>query len=99
MAIYKKIFAYVPEAKGYGYLSLLLSVASAAGLVAGYYFVYCVMVALIQEGNVAHAMALSIRTMMTLTVGSLLYFASGVASHKLGSVSYTHLTLPTILLV
>lgn len=84
MAIYKKIFAYVPEAKGYGYLSLLLSVASAAGLVAGYYFVYCVMVALIQEGNVAHAMALSIRTMMTLTVGSLLYFASGVASHKLG---------------
>ena len=84
MAIYKKIFAYVPEAKGYGYLSLLLSVASAAGLVAGYYFVYCVMVALIQEGNVAHAMALSIRTMITLTVGSLLYFASGIASHKLG---------------
>ena len=84
MAIYKKIFAYVPEAKGYGYLSLLLSVASAAGLVAGYYFVYCVMVALIQEGNVAHAMALSIRTMMTLTAGSLLYFASGIASHKLG---------------
>ena len=84
MAIYKKIFAYVPEAKGYGYLSLLLSVASAAGLVAGYYFVYCVMVALIQEGNVAHAMALSIRTMMTLTAGSVLYFASGVASHKLG---------------
>ena len=84
MAIYKKIFAYVPEAKGYGYLSLLLSVASAAGLVAGYYFVYCVMVALIQEGNVAHAMALSIRAMMTLTAGSLLYFASGIASHKLG---------------
>lgn len=84
MAIYKKIFAYVPEAKGYGYLSLLLSVASATGLVAGYYFVYCVMVALIQEGNVAHAMALSIRTMITLTVGSLLYFASGIASHKLG---------------
>ena len=84
MAIYKKIFAYVPEAKGYGYLSLLLSVASAVGLVAGYYFVYCVMVALIQEGNVAHAMALSIRTMITLTVGSLLYFASGLASHKLG---------------
>ena len=84
MAIYKKLFAYVPEAKGYGYLSLLLSVASAAGLVAGYYFVYCVMVALIQEGNVAHAMALSIRTMITLTVGSLLYFASGIASHKLG---------------
>lgn len=84
MAIYKKIFAYVPEAKGYGYLSLLLSIASAAGLVAGYYFVYCVMVALIQEGNVAHAMALSIRTMITLTVGSLLYFASGIASHKLG---------------
>lgn len=51
---------------------------------AGYYFVYCVMVALIQEGNVAHAMALSIRTMMTLTAGSLLYFASGIASHKLG---------------
>ena len=84
MAIYKKIFAYVPEAKGYGYLSLLLSIASAAGLVAGYYFVYCVMVALIQEGNVAHAMALSIRAMITLTVGSLLYFASGFASHKLG---------------
>ena len=84
MAIYKKIFAYVPEAKVYGYLSLLLSVASAAGLVAGYYFVYCVMVALIQEGNVAHAMALSIRTMITLTVGSLLYLASGIASHKLG---------------
>ena len=84
MAIYKKIFAYVPEAKGYGYLSLLLSVASAAGLVAGYYFVYCVMVALIQEGNVAHAMALSIRAMITLTAGSVLYFASGIASHKLG---------------
>lgn len=84
MAIYKKIFAYVPEAKGYGYLSLLLSIASAVGLVAGYYFVYCVMVALIQEGSIAHAMALSIRAMITLTVGSLLYFASGFVSHKLG---------------
>lgn len=81
MQIYKKLFSYVPESKMNGVLALVLSILSGIVLVIGYYFIYRVITQLVIVGEAAEALRLSVKTMVALTLGGLLYYASGCFSH------------------
>ena len=83
MKVYKKLFSYVPDDMISGYLAIILSGVSAFLMVFGYYFIYRFLEEMIVDGNYENASYFSIRIVVYLTIGGLLYLLSGLLSHKL----------------
>lgn len=84
MKIYKRLFSYVPEGKHNGYIAIFLSALSAFLLVYGYLSIYRLLKSSLVEGNFALAKDFSVQAVVYLTIGALVYFLSGIFSHKLG---------------
>ncbi|MDU0946681.1 MAG: ABC transporter transmembrane domain-containing protein, partial [Anaerococcus vaginalis] len=84
MKIYKRLFSYVPEGKHNGYIAVFLSALSAFLMVYGYSLLYKFLRSSIVEEDLLVARAMSIQTVLSLTLGALVYLLSGLFSHKLG---------------
>lgn len=82
MKVYKRLFSYVPDEKLIGYLSILISAASAFFMVYGYYYIYLFFKDIVVSGNLDKASDHSIRIVSYLTLSAALYLLSGLASHK-----------------
>src|SRR3712207_8907661 len=80
MKVYKKLFSYVPDDMISGYLAIILSGVSAFLMVFGYYFIYRFLEEMIVDGNYENASYFSIRIVVYLTIGGLLYLLSGLLS-------------------
>ncbi len=84
MKIYKKLFAYVEDKKYLGVLAIVFSAISAVLTVYGYYIIYKFLDKLIINSNLSGAERLALKSVITLTIGAVFYFVSGMFSHILG---------------
>ena len=84
MKIYKKLFAYVQDKKYLGVLAIVFSAISAVLTVYGYYLIYKFLDKLIINSNLSGAESLALKSVITLTIGAVFYFVSGMFSHILG---------------
>lgn len=84
MKVYKKFFAYAKEKVYMGYIAILLSSISVILTIWGYYFIYRFLYNLIVQNNYIAAEEYALKIAVLLTVGALIYLASGMFSHILG---------------
>lgn len=83
MKVYKKLFAYVPNDKIFGILAILLSGISAMLMVWGYYCIYLFLREVVVQSSGERASVLSVKIVVFLTTGGILYLVSGLSSHKM----------------
>lgn len=83
MNLYKRIFAYTPEAKKYGILSFIFAILSVISVGIGYFFIYQVLHLILMEQAYPEAKQSAIISVIALTLGSLCYLSSGLFSHVL----------------
>ncbi|MFM9413859.1 ABC transporter ATP-binding protein [Peptococcus simiae] len=83
MKTYKKLFRYAKEKRGWGVLAILCSALSAVATVYGYYLIYRFLDSVVVAGDLALARSYAARTVVFLTLGALVYIASGACSHVL----------------
>lgn len=84
MKVYKKLFAYAKEKVYMGYIAILFSSISVVLTIWGYYFIYRFLYNLIVQNNYIAAEEYALKIAVLLTVGALIYLASGMFSHILG---------------
>lgn len=81
--IYKKLKKYVPEKLGYAYLGIFLAFVAAVCSVLSYYYIYQFLSEIIVNKNIDAALTMSVRIVVLLIAGVLIYFASVMATHIL----------------
>lgn len=81
--IYKKLKKYVPEKLGYAYLGIFLAFVAAVCSVLSYYYIYQFLSEIIVNKNIDAALTISVRIVVLLIAGVLIYFASVMATHIL----------------
>lgn len=81
--IYKKLKKYVPEKLGYAYLGIFLAFVAAVCSVLSYYYIYQFLSEIIINKNIDAALTISVRIVVLLIAGVLIYFASVMATHIL----------------
>ncbi|KGF09755.1 ABC transporter ATP-binding protein [Clostridiales bacterium S5-A14a] len=84
MKVYKKLFAYAKEKVYMGYIAILFSSISVVLTIWGYYFIYRFLYNLIVQNNYIAAEEYALKIAVLLTVGAVIYIASGMFSHILG---------------
>lgn len=84
MKVYKKLFAYAKEKVYMGYIAILFSSISVILTIWGYYFIYRFLYNLIVQNNYIAAEEYALKIAVLLTVGAVIYLASGMFSHILG---------------
>lgn len=84
MKVYKKLFAYAKEKVYMGYIAILFSSISVVLTIWGYYFIYRFLYNLIVQNNYIAAEEYALKIAVLLTVGAVIYLASGMFSHILG---------------
>lgn len=84
MKIYGKLFRYVPRMKYLGIVAILCTMIASFFTVGGYYYIYKFLVGVISEGDLERAKVYAIRTVLSLTIGFILYFVALTFSHILG---------------
>ena len=82
MKVYKKLFKYVPNDMASGYISIVLSSISAFVMVYGYYLIYKFLREIVIFSNYRQASSFAINIVISLTLSALIYFFSGLMSHK-----------------
>lgn len=81
--IYKKLKKYVPEKLGYAYLGIFLAFVAAVCSVLSYYYIYQFLSEIIVNKNIDAALTMSVRIVVLLIAGVLIYFASVMTTHIL----------------
>lgn len=84
MKVYKKLFAYAKEKVYMGYIAILFSSISVVLTIWGYYFIYRFLYNLIVQNNYIAAEEYALKIAVLLTIGAVIYLASGMFSHILG---------------
>lgn len=84
MSIYRRLFAYVPEVRWQGFVSLGLALASVLSTSFGFYAVYRILQGLLLAHPTSDPRSWAIIAALALTFGSLSYLIAAAFSHKLG---------------
>lgn len=84
MKIYGKLFRYVPRMKYFGILAIISSIIASFFTVGGYYYIYKFLVEVISSGDLERAKVYAFRTVLSITIGFLVYILALSFSHLLG---------------
>lgn len=84
MKIYKKLFRYVPRMKYFGILAIISSIIASFFTVGGYYYIYKFLVEVVNAGDLEMAKVYAVRTVLSITIGFLIYILALSFSHLLG---------------
>lgn len=82
MKVYKKLFKYMPNDLGSGYMAIIVSAISAVLMVYGYYLIYQFLREVIIVSDFEQARHYAMQIVLYLTISAILYFIAGLLSHK-----------------